>query len=61
MISWPVLLVGAGVALVLSYLYLFVMRCMGGAIVWFMIFLTEAALILGGLYCWYIRSHKYTP
>lgn len=60
MISWPVLLVGAGVALVLSYVYLFVMRCMGGAIVWFMIFLTEAALIIGGLYCWWIRNHKYT-
>lgn len=61
MICWPVLLIASGVALVLSYLYLFVMRCIGGGIVWLMILLCEASLILAGLYCWWLRANKYTP
>ena len=58
---WPVLLASTGVALVLGYVYLFVMRCLGGAIVWFMIILTELSLGAIGGYCFYIRATRYTP
>jgi hypothetical protein len=58
---WPVLLASTGVALVLGYIYLFVMRCLGGAIVWFMIILTELSLGAIGGYCFYIRATRYTP
>lgn len=60
MICWPLLLAATGLSLIMGYLYLFVMRCLGGAIVWFMIFLTEACLVAGGAYCWYLRGSKYT-
>lgn len=55
------LLVSTGVALVLGYIYLFVMRCLGGAIVWFMIIITELSLCALGGYCFYLRVKKYTP
>lgn len=58
---WPVLLASTGVALVLGYIYLFVMRCLGGAIVWFMIILTELSLLALGGYTYYIRYSRYTP
>lgn len=61
MMCYPVLLASTGVALVFSYLFLFVMRCCGGVIVWFMIFLTIAALAGGGGFTWYIRGSKFTP
>ena len=61
MIAWPMLIAGCVIALILSYVYLFVIRCLGGAIVWLMIILTEACLLAGGGYCWYIRYKKYTP
>jgi hypothetical protein len=61
MICWPLLLISLGVAIVLSYIFLYIMRCLGGMIVWLMILLTEASLIAGGIYCWYLRSSKYTP
>lgn len=61
MICWPVLLIASGAAVILSYIFLFVMRCVGGAIVWLMILLAQASLILGGLYCWWLTQNKYTP
>jgi len=60
-ICWPMLIAGSVIALILGYVYLFVMRCLGGAIVWLMIILTEACLLAAGGYCWYIRTKKYTP
>lgn len=59
-VCWPVLLIGSALALVLSYVYLFVMRCLGGAIVWFMIALTEVCLIGAGIYTWFYRSKRFT-
>jgi hypothetical protein len=56
MICWPILLIGSGVAFVLSYIYLFVMRCIGGGLIWLMIIISEVALILAGLYCWMIQK-----
>ena len=61
MMCWPVLLASTGVALVVSYIFLFIMRCMGGGLVWLMIFLTIGTLGGGGGYCWYLRSAKFTP
>lgn len=37
------------------------MRCLGGAIVWFMIILTELALCALGGYCFYLRVKRFTP
>lgn len=57
---WPFILGSTGIAFVLGYIYLFIMRYLGGMIIWLMIFLTEAALLAGGGFCWYLRSDKYT-
>lgn len=48
-------------ALVLSYMFLFFMRCCGGFIIWSMILLTILSLCAGGGYCWWIRAKRYTP
>jgi hypothetical protein len=54
-ICWPLLVGGSIVALILGYLYLFVIRVIGGAIIWVTLIIAELSLILGGLYSFYYR------
>ena len=48
--SWKVLAACSGTALVLAYLYLFLIRLIGAILVWFTIFALQAALLAGGYY-----------
>ena len=48
--SWKVLAICTGTALVLAYLYLFLIRLIGAILVWGTIFLLQASLLAGGYY-----------
>ena len=50
--SWKVLVLSAVTALLLAYLYLFLIRLIGGLLIWGTIILLQAALIAGGYYIW---------
>ena len=50
--SWKVLALASLSAIVLGYLYLLLIRLIGAILVWFTIFLLQAALIAGGYYVW---------
>jgi hypothetical protein len=57
--AWSVLLVGALVAVVFGYLYLFVIRIIGGAIIWISFVLIVLALVGGGFYTYFYERTKY--
>ena len=56
---WAVLLVGALVAVVFGYLYLFVIRLIGGAIIWISFVLIVLALAGGGFYTYFYLRPTY--
>lgn len=59
-IAWPVIAGSAVTALILGYLFLFVIRCIGGMIIYLFLILLEAALIVGGVYL-YFYSDTFPP
>ena len=50
--SWKVIAICSGTALVLAYLYLFLIRLIGGILVWGTIILLQVSLLAGGYYVW---------
>lgn len=58
---WAVILVASAVAFVLGYLYLFVIRLIGGWIIWICYDLILAALFAGGFYSYFYARTKYDP
>ena len=52
--AWPVILGWAGVTLVIGYLYLFLIRCFGGFIIWISLLGAQVGLIGGGLYTYFV-------
>ena len=48
--SWKVLAICSGTALVLAYLYLFLIRLIGAILVWGTIFTLQVCLLAGGYY-----------
>ena len=48
--SWKVLAICSGTALVLAYLYLFLIRLVGAILVWGTIILLQVSLLAGGYY-----------
>ena len=48
--SWKVLAICSGTALVLAYLYLFLIRLIGAILVWGTIMLLQVSLLAGGYY-----------
>lgn len=46
--SWKVVALSSLSAIILGYLYLFIIRCVGGIIIWLSILLIQASLIAGG-------------
>lgn len=55
--SWQVILVAIPVAVVLGYIYLFVIRLVGGFIIWFSFALIVTVLTVIGFYSWfYLRA-----
>lgn len=54
--SWQMLAISSVTALIFGYLYLWVIRLIGGAIVWVSIIVIELALLAAGLYSWYYRD-----
>ena len=59
--SWPILLISSVTALIFGYLYLWIIRLVGGVLIWISIAVIEIALIAGGFYTWWYRGRKYTP
>jgi len=59
--AWQVLIVGALLGVVLGYLYLFVIRMIGGAIIW--VSFAICVLGLGGAGCWtyFMKRYDYKP
>jgi len=59
--AWQVLIVGALVGVVFGYLYLFVIRLIGGAIIW--VSFAICVLGLGGAGCWtyFFKRFDYKP
>ena len=58
--SWVVVLIAAVGSVVVAYLYLFVMRLLGGVIVWVSFILTLGILIAGGFYAYFKERPKYS-
>ena len=48
--SWAVILVASICSVIIAYLYLFMIRYMGGVIIWISVAVTELVLIAAGLY-----------
>lgn len=61
MAAWMVIAISSVTALVFGYLYLWVIRLVGGCIIWISIIIIELALLFAGAYSWYYRDTKYTP
>ena len=59
--SWPILLISSVTALIFGYLYLWVIRLIGGVLIWISIAFIEIALIAGGFYTYWYRGRKYAP
>jgi len=51
--SWAVILVASIVSILIAYAYLFVLRAIGGIIIWASIILTFIILIAGGFYSYF--------
>jgi len=51
--SWQVILVSIGTAVVVGYIYLFVIRAIGGFIIWMSFVVIVLALAACGLYAWF--------
>lgn len=58
--SWLVVLICSLTAIVLGYIYLLLIRLLGGLIVWLSIILIQVSLIAGGAYV-YSRADTYEP
>ena len=56
--SWKVIAICSGSAILLGYIYLALIRCLGAFIVWLSIILLQIALIGGGAYV-YIQHEEY--
>ena len=56
--SWHILAISSVTALVLGYLYLFVIRIIGGLIIWLSIILIEIFLFAASMYTFYRRSYE---
>lgn len=59
--SWPVILVAALVAMILGYLYLFLLRLMGGALIWVSFVSTFLILFGAGFYTYFYARVQYDP
>jgi hypothetical protein len=51
--SWPVILVSIPVAILLGYAYLYLIRLIGGAIIWISFVLVVLLLAGVGFYCFF--------
>ena len=58
--SWKVILICSFTCIVLGYLYLLLIRLIGGLIVWLSIILIQISLIAGGVYV-YLQADTYEP
>ena len=47
---WPILPISAGIAFVLGFVYMIVLRCCAGVLVWATIFLILAGIIVGAYF-----------
>ena len=56
--SWQVILIASITSILLGYIYLLLIRCMGALIIWLSIILLELSLIGGGVYM-YFESDTY--
>ena len=59
--SWWVILVSSVTALVLGYLYLFIIRLIGGLIIYVSLVVSMIAFLALGGFTWYWRDVKYKP
>lgn len=57
--TWPVIVVASVVAVILSYLYLFMVRCMGGMIIWFSIIVSFLILTAAGFYAYFFGANEF--
>jgi hypothetical protein len=57
--SWMVLIIASVTAVIFGYLYLFVIRLVGGAIVWISIAVIEIALLASAVYTMMYRNEKF--
>ena len=48
--SWAVILVASICSVIIAYLYLFMIRYLGGVIIWISVAVTELVLVAAGLY-----------
>ena len=59
--SWPVILISVLLAVIISYLYLVVVRVLGGVLIWLSIALTASIFFTGGFYTFFYAKFYYDP
>lgn len=57
--SWAVILVASICSILIAYLYLFVLRALGGVIIWITIALTFVILLAAGFYSYFVAKESY--
>lgn len=59
--SWVVLLVSCFIAVAISYIYLALIRCFGGIMIWVAFVLSLLILVAGGIYTYFYARPLYDP
>lgn len=57
--AWPVICVSIPVAVIIGYLYLFIIRAIGGFIIWLSFAVIVLSLAAVGLYAWFYLQFEY--
>ena len=57
--AWQVICVSIPVAVIIGYIYLFVIRAIGGFIIWMSFAVIVLSLAACGLYAWFYLQEKY--
>lgn len=58
--SWPVILVASVVAVIIAYMYLFLIRYLGGVMLWISFAFSLILFISAGFYTWFWARPKYS-
>lgn len=56
--TWKPLVGSIGIAFLLGFIFLLLIRCVGGALIYLFILLAEVMFLAGGFYAWYLKESE---
>mmetsp|Transcript_48467 Transcript_48467/g.65806 ORF Transcript_48467/g.65806 Transcript_48467/m.65806 type:complete len:655 (-) Transcript_48467:96-2060(-) len=59
--TWKPLVGSLGIAFFLGFIFLLLIRCVGGFLIYLFILLAELMFLAGGFYAWYYKKNEYDP